>query len=31
MNRSGELDSSCSLKMQHIQVPVESVETAVKE
>lgn len=34
MDRSGELDSSCSLAtsvMQHIQVPVESVETAVKE
>ena len=33
MDRSGELDSSCSLatsEMQHIQVPVESVETAVK-
>ena len=33
MDRSGELDSSCSLatsEMQHIQVPVESVETVVK-
>jgi hypothetical protein len=32
MDRSGELDSSCSLatsEMQYIQVPVESVKTAV--
>jgi hypothetical protein len=33
LDQSGERDSSCSLttsEIQHIQVPVESVETAVK-